>query len=72
MSEMCERRMTDPAAVPPFDHLHSDQSVEMKLVSTAEVPRDGWIRRVLTFACPTCGYELAESTPERAMDLASA
>jgi hypothetical protein len=44
----------------------------MELVASAEVRRDGWVRCELTYACPSCGYELTESTPTYAGELSLA
>lgn len=72
MSDIQDRRLTDRTTDLPFDHEHYGDWVQMELVSTTEVVRGGWIRRVLTYSCPSCGYELSESTPDRAVDLRSA
>ena len=44
----------------------------MPPIATAEIERHGWVRLAVTYACPSCGYELTESTPIRAIDLKSA
>ena len=72
MSDMRDCRLADPNAELPFEHEHHGSWVQMKLVATAEVTKDGWLRRVATYACPSCGYELSESTPERGVDSISA
>ena len=72
MSDMRDRRLIDPNADLPFDHEHNGDWVQMTLVSTAELTRDGSKRHVLTYACPKCGYELTESTPERVLTVLTA
>jgi hypothetical protein len=69
ISQMRDRRLTQPAIDLPFEHEHYGAWVPMELVHDAEVERRGWVRRVTVFSCPSCGYELTESTPVRAVDL---
>lgn len=69
IAEMRDRRLTEPATDLPFEHEHYGAWVQMELVDAAEIERRGWIRRVTTYLCPSCGYELTESTPIRAVDL---
>jgi hypothetical protein len=70
MSDLRDRRLTEPAVLQPFDHEHYGDWVPMQFVGSVEVERHGWIRREVTFSCPSCSYELTESTPVRAFDLA--
>jgi hypothetical protein len=72
MSEMRDRRLTLPNTDTPFDHKHHGTWITMELVASAEVRRDGWVRCELTYACPSCGYELTESTPTYAGELSLA
>jgi hypothetical protein len=67
--DLRDRRLTEPAADQPFEHQHYGDWVPMVLLRSAEVEREGWIRREDTFSCPSCSYELTESTPVRAVDL---
>jgi hypothetical protein len=67
-----DRRLAEPDTDTPFDHEHYGAWVPMPPVSSAEIERRGWIRLAVTYACPSCGYELTESTPIRAVDLKSA
>ena len=66
---MRDRRLTEPVVEQPFEHEHYGEWVPMVLLRAVEVERDGWIRREVTYSCPSCSYELAESTPVRAVDL---
>ena len=72
MADLRDRRLTEPGADQPFDHEHYGDWVPMQVVRCIEVEREGWIRREVTFACPSCTYELTESTPIRAVDLTTA
>ena len=67
-----DRRLSEPDTNTPFDHEHYGAWVPMPPVATAEIERHGWIRLAVTYACPSCGYELTESTPIRAVDLKTA
>ena len=69
MAEMRDRRLTEPAVDEPFEHEHYGSWVAMQLVRSVDVEREGWVRRATTFSCPSCAYELTESTPVRAVDL---
>lgn len=68
MAEMRDRRLTEPAVEQPFEHEHYGAWVTMHLVRSVDIEREGWMRRATTFSCPSCAYELTESTPTRAVD----
>ena len=61
MSEMRDRRLTEPEIELPFEHEHYGAWVPMQVVRSGEVERNGLIRREIAFCCPSCGYELTES-----------
>ena len=63
MSEMRDRRLTEPEIELPFEHEHYGAWVPMQVVRSGEIERDGLIRRETAFRCPSCGYELTESSP---------
>lgn len=69
MFDLRDRRLTEPDADQPFEHEHYGSWVPMELLRSVEVERQGWLRRETTFSCPSCAYELTESTPVRAVDL---
>jgi hypothetical protein len=71
LSDLRDRRLNEPAAEEPFEHEHSGDWVPMVFLRAVEVERDGWIRREVTYSCPSCRYELTESTPARAVELAA-
>lgn len=69
MFELRDRRLTEPDSDQPFEHEHYGSWVRMELLRSVEVERHGWVRQETTFSCPSCAYELTESTPVRAVDL---